>query len=924
MAPPMPYTSRSHPGKCPAARAGSPEGCTNRHEGAIGAMSTNTRQGYQGAMAGLVCFLSGLAAVGHELLWTRRLLDLLGGSADSASVVFGVFVLGLALGAGLAAALLRRRGAAGALASAAACQIWFVLASLPILCSVGLSEWLWPRLGAGLLAQPGGFAVRLALAAGLLLLPSLVSGAFLPLLLAALCGPARPHDRLGPLLYGVNTLGGLAAVLLVPLVLERHLGLQACGFVLIALNLLLAAAVLALPAAGTGGERPGETLRRMLRLPLDCARALRRDEEAAMPGTPLPSCRRHLLPVAAVGALVLALEMVAYHQASQVAASSLHVTVLVLGSVLLGLGLGSFAARWLGKCRLGLPLALGATALLALVQPALVCALTDGLRPFALHAGPGPYARQAAVLALLAFVPLFTAAGTLFPLLFARASAELADARGLHWGRLLRANGFGCLAGALAGQYALMPLAGLWWSMGLASAACGVALAVLLARGRHWGWLGAVFLASLIAVPRTARYGSLPLFHPPAPGLAARQVHQGRDGVTVLLESAAGQRRILSNNSYGIGGSHSARLDRMQMLLPLVLHPAPRRVAAIGMGAGFTAEAALLDPTVETLDSVEISPAILALARDGFGRDRRGLFSDPRSRVHLTDGRLFLAAQRDAYEVVVGDLFVPWREGLGGLYSLEFCRGAHAALADGGIYCQWVPLYQVREEEFQLIARTFLAVFPDAWLVRNSFALRNPSVGLVGRKGNPLPETATIQARTAAFRAVPDIGNAFLHSPGGVALHLLGPLADYLPARNGPVNTLGNARLGYLASAGVLRRDWQALTLEPWRRTLAAVLAGAGPETGPFWPGGAQAAQHWLDGQAAMLAGNQTAARAAVAAGLRAMPAEVLANPRFAWEDFLVDVGLPIPRNYREAAAAPLTDGDGRATEPPGPRAADR
>ncbi|MDX9979279.1 MAG: hypothetical protein RBU25_04430 [Lentisphaeria bacterium] len=883
-------------------------------------MSTNTRQGNRGALAGMVCLLSGLAAVGHELLWTRRLLDLLGGSADSASVVFGVFVLGLALGAGLAAGALRRAGgAAGALASAAACQVWFVLASLPILCSVGLSEWLWPRLGTELLAQPGGFALRLALAAGLLLPPSLVSGAFLPLLLAALCGPSRPHDRLGPLLYGVNTLGGMAAVLAVPLILERHLGLHGCGVALSALNLLLAAAVLALGAAGAGGERPGETLRRLLRLPLDLARALRRDDGPET-GTPLPSFPRHLLPVLAVGALVLALEMVAYHQASQVAASSLHVTVLVLGSVLLGLGLGSFAARFLGRFRLGLPLALAATALLALVQPALFCALTDGLRPFALHAGPGPYARQAIVLALLAFVPLFTAAGTLFPLLFARASADLADPMGLHWGRLLRANGFGCLAGALAGQYALMPLAGLWRSMGLASAACGAVLVVLLARGRHWVWLGAVFLTALVAVPRAGRYGSLPLFHPPAPGLAARQVRQGRDGVAVLLENAAGQRRILSNNSYGIGGSHSARLDRMQMLLPLVLHPAPRRVAAIGMGAGFTAEAALLDPAVATLDSVEISPAILALARDGFNRDRRGLFTDPRSRVHLADGRLFLAARRDAYDVIVGDLFVPWREGLGGLYSLEFCRSARAALADGGIYCQWVPLYQVREVEFQLIARTFLAVFPDAWLVRNSFALRNPSVGLVGRKGGPLPEAAAIQARTTAFRAVPDLGNAFLHSPGGVALHLLGPLPDYLPERGGSINTLGNARLGYLASAGVLRRDWQALTLEPWRQTLAAIFAGTGPDAGPLWPEGAQAAQHWLDGQAAMLEGNRAAAQAAVVAGLRAMPAEVLADPRFAWEDFLVDVGLPIPRNYREVAV-PLTGGGGRATEPPDPRA---
>jgi len=898
----------------------------------IGDLSTNTRRGNPGAAAGLVCFLSGLAAVGHELLWTRRMLDLLGGSADSASVVFGVFILGLALGSGLAAVVLRRRGGSAALVSAAACQVWFVLVSLPVLFSVGLSEWLWPRVGVWLLAQPGGFAARAGLAAGLLLLPSLVCGAFLPFLLAAVCGPARPHARLGPLLYGANTLGGLAAVILVPLVLERHLGLLACGLVLTALNLLLAGAVLLLRSAAgeTIGQRLVGSLRQLVLLPLDCARAVR-GERAADAGAnlPSPSPLRHLLPVFAAGALVLALEMLVYHQVSQVAASSLHVTVMVLGGVLLGLGLGSIAAHFLRPFRSGLPLCLTAVVFLALVQPSLFCALTDGLRPFALHAGAGAYAWQAVRLSLLAILPLFAAAGILFPLLFSQTSAALGDTHGLHWGRLLLADGVGCLAGALAGQYVLMPLAGPWWGMGLASAACGVVLLRLLAGRRHWIWLGVCFLAALIAVPRWGRYPSLPLFHPPAPGLVAREVRRGRDGIAALLENASGQRRILLNNSYGIGGSHSARLDRMQTLLPLVLHPAPRRVAAIGMGAGFTAEAALLDPGVASLDSVEISPSVLALARDGFGRDRRGLFTDPRSHVHLTDGRLFLAARRDAYEVIVGDLFVPWREGLGGLYSLEFCRSARAALTDGGLYCQWVPLYQVREEDFQLIARTFLAVFPDAWLVRNSFSLRSPSVGLVGRKGGAVVAEATIRRRGAEFQAVPEIGNAFLHSLGGVSMHVLGPLADFLPdeGRDGPVNTLGNARLGYLASAGVLRRDWQAVTHDHWCLSLADLLAGLPPAAdGAVWPGGAKAAQHWLDGQAAMLAGDIAAAHAAVAAGLRAMPAAVLADPRFSWQDFLVDVGLPIPQDFRSVAASPppLRDGDAPAKEQPGPRAAER
>ena len=41
---------------------------------------------------------SGFAALTHELLWTRRLIDLLGASTESTSRVFGFFFLGLALG----------------------------------------------------------------------------------------------------------------------------------------------------------------------------------------------------------------------------------------------------------------------------------------------------------------------------------------------------------------------------------------------------------------------------------------------------------------------------------------------------------------------------------------------------------------------------------------------------------------------------------------------------------------------------------------------------------------------------------------------------------------------------------------------------------------------------------------------------------
>ena len=49
-----------------------------------------------------LAFLSGAVALSHELLWTRRLIDLLGATEAVTGRVLGLFFLGLSLGGWLA------------------------------------------------------------------------------------------------------------------------------------------------------------------------------------------------------------------------------------------------------------------------------------------------------------------------------------------------------------------------------------------------------------------------------------------------------------------------------------------------------------------------------------------------------------------------------------------------------------------------------------------------------------------------------------------------------------------------------------------------------------------------------------------------------------------------------------------------------
>ena len=47
----------------------------------------------------LLVLFSGAAALAHQILWTRRMVDALGANADTFSKVIGSFFVGLALGA---------------------------------------------------------------------------------------------------------------------------------------------------------------------------------------------------------------------------------------------------------------------------------------------------------------------------------------------------------------------------------------------------------------------------------------------------------------------------------------------------------------------------------------------------------------------------------------------------------------------------------------------------------------------------------------------------------------------------------------------------------------------------------------------------------------------------------------------------------
>lgn len=170
--------------------------------------------------------------------------------------------------------------------------------------------------------------------------------------------------------------------------------------------------------------------------------------------------------------------------------------------------------------------------------------------------------------------------------------------------------------------------------------------------------------------------------------------------------------------------------------IPLLLHPAPRRALFLEVGTGITALAAA-DYSELQADVVELIPEVVA-ALPSFQVRGRSLPDASNVNIHTADARRFVRATDQTYDVIVADLFHPARDGGGMLYTLEHFRAIHDRLSSGGLFVQWLPMYQLDEPTTRAIVRTLLEIFPDTRAVMHDVELNNPVVGLVGvRDGWP-------------------------------------------------------------------------------------------------------------------------------------------------------------------------------------------
>jgi spermidine synthase len=797
-----------------------------------------------GWRVGLLLFLSGAAALAHQILWTRRLVDWLGASAETFARVVGAFFLGLALGsawaawrpAGAESAWLRVRRAEFLVALTALLPLvvvgWLGSEAMPAWILGGLGRWVLPAV----LVGPPAFAM----------------GLVFPAVAEAVVARVPAGEAPGVVRwYGWNTLGGVLGLGWVFFVGLPRLGLVGTALATCGINVVVAvlAGVLKPGRGSTHLAGPGV---------------------GPVPGTTGSGVGDEAGRADAVGAAgwgvaaisgfgVLALEVVLQHQVAQVAINSYYSSAVVLAGVLIGLG----AAAFVGIGRWGASRVLSLAALVCAFEPILFQALHPGLAMLPYDLPPWRYFVRLAGLVLLVGLPVFGGLGLVFPWLLRQARNGRTVA---GW---LAVNGVGGWLGTEVSQGWLLPGAGIWGAAGGIGVLYGIAALGQARRtpGDARAGLSRLraaapgMLAISIALASLAWNRNRAQVRPVA-GDRVVEVGVGREGVVAVVSGATNDWRIVFNNTYTLGGSRAAVNQERQALLPALLHAKPRRVALLGFATGSTTAGAARMPGVESIEAFELSPLAAALAVRHFRPWNRGVLDDPRVRLVVEDARIGILGRSGRHDLVVGDLFMPWRTGEGRLYSREHFASVRRSLAPGGMFCQWFPLFQLTGRQWEVIRRTFREQFPGAFAIRGDFYADLPIVGLCGfadGRGMESLDWTAIAAACGRLRkagagsgvgAGAQVGDPLVRHPEGIAMALLGPDPGVGP---GTVNTLGNAWIEWDAGRNVcgLREPWMVGV--PWAQWARDLHRGGVERIPQEWRPAHDAGQFFLTLEVAVL-----------------------------------------------------------------------
>lgn len=709
-----------------------------------------------------VCFIfSGATALIYEVLWARMLGMVFGATTIAISAVLTAFMGGLALGSAVAAKVVNRFKQPLRVYGFIEVAIGVYALIVPLLFR-GIDHVyaaMWIRLHPGFY----GFALsRFALAAVVLIIPTALMGATLPVLVAAVRSAGQKSAQSIARLYTANLAGAI-------------LGTLAAGFILLpALGVAKTIWVAAFTNLAIGVVAVFANRRAILPLYTEPAAnqiANKSDEQ-------LPGAHRTfwLFCALASGLITISMQIVWSRMLSMIIGSSTYAFTIVLALFLLGLALGAWVVsarakssnlslrRWIFWFQLATAASLFLSLRLTNIIPSLL--VNAGLR-LRIDSWPALLAMQVVAAAVLILLPVILM-GMTMPLVLTWTGGshgrpgQAGSAAARLSGHAYAINTIGSIAGAIVTAFILVPMTSTRFTIfSMASIAIVVAAIAYepqqadadraLARSIAVGSSAVVIIAMLFVWPRL----NLNALSAGAYDSFVRVLAKSRGGVPEdeqrsgpadhqLLMYVEGRtatvsvRRDWGITSVAINGRTNASdtedMPTQVMLgeLPMLTAPRIDRILMVGFASGVTAGSVLQSPA-SSVECVELEPAAVASSHFFEHVNNRPL-SDPRLHVIIDDARTYLRVTPTTYDVIISEPSHPWVPGVANLFTREFFAMGRERLGEDGVFVQWFQTYQLSTGSLRAVLATFHEAFPHVAIFRIQGAAKGKDLLLLGSR----------------------------------------------------------------------------------------------------------------------------------------------------------------------------------------------
>jgi len=715
-----------------------------------------------------VCFvLSGATALVYEVLWARMLGLVLGATTIAISAVLTAFMGGLALGSAVAAKLIDRVSRPLRTYGLIEIGIGVYALLVPILfAAVDFAHAvLWQRV------HPGSFGsalLRFVLAAFVLVMPTSLMGATLPVLVAAVRKAGDERAAAVAKLYTLNLAGAIIGTVLAGFFFLPNLGVRTTIWIAAATNVAIGIAALLFDRKRSSSEGSEATVDE----PQETRASNRLGENNEL--NSLGRARFWFLCAFTSGLVTIGMQIVWSRVLAMIIGSSAYAFTIVLALFLIGLAAGAWTVSTIIESDLAsLRRAILIVQLLTAAMLFFSLRMTNGIPSwlvaggfrFGVNSWIGLLSLQIAASAILILVPAVLM-GMMMPIVLTWAGRLGSESTAKHQlsakivGQSYAVNTLGAIAGASLTAFVLIPMTSTRFAVYCMASVC-VMIAGLsyvprkltidraLARSLSIAIAFLLIFGMLLVWPRlnlnalsTGAYDSFVRVLAKARGDVDNRSGQAFDHQLLMYEegrtATVSVRRDWGITSVAINGRTNASdtddMPTQVMLGQLGVLTAPRLGEAliVGFATGVTTGSVLQSP-IESVKCVEIERAAIASSRFFEQVNNRPL-DDARLQMIVDDARTYLRVNPTKYDAIISEPSHPWVPGVANLFTREFFSLGRDRLRDDGVFVQWLQIYQLSTENLRSVLATFHEVFPHIAVFRVEGVAKGKDLILVGSR----------------------------------------------------------------------------------------------------------------------------------------------------------------------------------------------